>query len=97
MLDEEHLPLLRATKDGPTEKFEKDPEGLDVGIDIKNLVKIYNGETGMNCVILSTSPVMTPPLTSPSIPFTQSVLIKLALTATNRNCTSFLNPKQTLL
>ena len=45
--DDETMPLLNAQQDNkPSEKFEKDPEGLDVGIDIKNLVKIYHGETG---------------------------------------------------
>ena len=33
--------------DARKEKFEKDPEGLNVGINIKKLVKIYHGETGM--------------------------------------------------
>jgi hypothetical protein len=40
------MPLLGTPQDKPSEKFEKDPEGLDVGINIKNLVKIYHGETG---------------------------------------------------
>lgn len=43
--DDETLPLLHNLKER-SEKFEKDPEGLDVGIDIRNLVKIYSGETG---------------------------------------------------
>jgi hypothetical protein len=44
-VDDETLPLLN-TQAKQSEKFEKDPEGLDVGIDIKGLVKIYDGETG---------------------------------------------------
>ena len=56
MTDDEHVPLLSSRHDGPSEKFEKDPEGLDVGIDIKNLVKIYNGETGKGyCYIIITT------------------------------------------
>ena len=43
---DETTPLLSSEQPKPSEKFEKDPEGLQVGIDIKNLQKIYDGETG---------------------------------------------------
>lgn len=51
--DDERMPLLGARHDKLSEKFEKDPEGLDVGIDIKNLVKIYDGETGIKVIVFS--------------------------------------------
>ncbi|XP_028395322.1 ATP-binding cassette sub-family A member 3-like [Dendronephthya gigantea] len=49
--DQETLPLLGNRHDKPSEKFEKDPEGLGVGIDIKDLVKIYDGETGKKVAV----------------------------------------------
>ncbi|XP_046856235.1 phospholipid-transporting ATPase ABCA3-like [Xenia sp. Carnegie-2017] len=50
--DDETLPLLRNAENFETsKKFERAPQGLDVGIDIKNLVKIYDGVTGKKVAV----------------------------------------------
>lgn len=48
---DENAPLLGANRDVQNDKFEKDPDGLDVGIDIKDLRKVYDGETGKKIAV----------------------------------------------
>ena len=42
----ESLPLLNPRANARNENFEKDPDDLNVGIDIRKLRKVYRGETG---------------------------------------------------